>query len=192
MVAILIRRGWDLTETIRLGTAWRTVASSVFKSSYRTSPISSLYLFDRPQDMALQKARSHVDERNHLRLWLAPVTLEGKSVWVGQISRDIGVRLPSKTLVTHKIDTVVDEARTYILLDVSVSRAMAKFGYAYGVGATPFDEPHYNYTKNPCYTDGLRAVMIPADKTVPLDQVGWLNWAAPPQSIEATNRDAMP
>jgi len=184
MVATLIRRRWDLTETIRLGTAWRTAASSVFKSQYRTSPVSPLYLFDRPQDMALQKARSNVDERNHLRLWLAPVTLEGEPVWVGQISRDIGVRLSSKTLVTHKIDPVVDEARTYILFDVMASQSLGQFGYSEGVGYAAFDEPRYNYTKDPYYTDGLRVVMILTEDIVPLDRIEWLDWAIPPDSHE--------
>ena len=64
--------------------------SSVFGRRYRTSPVSPLYVFDRPQDFALQKARKTVDERNHLRLWRAPVDFEGKPVWVGQLSRDIG------------------------------------------------------------------------------------------------------
>lgn len=180
MLATLVRRGWDLTETTRIGTAWRTTLSSLFKSEYRTSPVSSLYLFDRPQDVALQKARSTVDERNHLRLWLAPVTLEGTLVWVGQISRDIGVRFSSKTLVTHKIDPVVDEARTYILLDVTASQAMAQFGYTEGVGFAPIEEPRYNYTNDPYYTDGLRLVLILAEDTVSLDQIESLEWAMPP------------
>ena len=92
VLAALVRNGWDLTETMRRDTAWRTVASSVFGTYYRTSPVSPLYLFGRSQDFALQKARHTVNERNHLRLWLAPVTLDGQNVWVGQISRDIGVK----------------------------------------------------------------------------------------------------
>jgi hypothetical protein len=185
MLATLVRRGWDLTETVRVGTAWRTALSSLFKSEYRTSPVSSLYLFGRPQDVALQKARSTVDERNHLRLWLAPVTLEGEPVWVGQISRDIGVRLSSKTLVTHKIDPVVDEARTYVLLDIAASQAMAQFGYTEGVGFAPIEKPHYNYTKDPYYTDGRRVVLILADDRVSLDQIERLDWAMLPESREA-------
>ena len=33
---------------------------------------------------------------------------EGKRVWIGQISRDIGVRFTTKTITTHKIDADVD------------------------------------------------------------------------------------
>lgn len=184
-LATLVRRGWDLTEMIRVGTAWRTAASSLFKSEYRTSPVSPLYLFGRPQDVTLQKARNTVDERNHLRLWLAPVTLQGKPVWVGQISRDIGVRLSSKTLVTHKIDPVVDEARTYLLLDVAASQTLAQFGYVEGVGYASVAEPRYNYTQDPYYTDGLRAVMILADDTIPFDEIESLDWARLPEAANS-------
>ena len=160
MLATFVRQGWDLTETIRSDTIWATVMSSIFGSRYRTSPVSPLYVFDRPQDVALQKARQTVDERNHLRLWLTPVTFEGTEVWVGQISRDIGVKFSSKTFVTHKIDPMVDEARLYVLFDLARSQYLARIGFAKGVGAAPLDAPRYNYTEDPYYTDGLRAVLF--------------------------------
>lgn len=62
-----LRAGWDETETIYGGSLWRTIKSSLSGSEYRYSPVSALYVFGRPQDVALQKARSSVDERNHLR-----------------------------------------------------------------------------------------------------------------------------
>ncbi len=169
MLATLVRRGWDLTETIRRGTAWRTVASSLFGWKYRTSPVSPLYVFDRPQDIALQKARGSVDERNHLRLWFTPVTLDGENVWVGQISRDIGVKFSSKTFVTHKIDPVVDEARLYVTLDIAASQSLQAMGYTEGVGYSDRDAPRYNYTKDPFYTDGLRVVIFLSESRQRLD-----------------------
>lgn len=176
VLATLVRRGWDLTETMRRDTAWRTIASSVFRSSYRTSPVSRLYMFGRPQDIALQKTRRTVNERNHLRLWLAPVTLDGKSVWVGQISRDIGVRFTSKTVVTHKIDRFVDEARQYITLDVAASQSMRAFAYVNGVGYSDRDAPRFNYTNDPFYTDGQRVVLILGETRLPLDNIEFLRW----------------
>ena len=32
VLATFVRRGWDMTETVRAGTAWRTALSSVFGS----------------------------------------------------------------------------------------------------------------------------------------------------------------
>ncbi|MGD9077515.1 MAG: LssY C-terminal domain-containing protein, partial [Desulfobacteraceae bacterium] len=67
-----IRAGWDETETIYRASAIRTGISFVFGGRYRYSPVSPLYVYGRPQDIALQKARETIHERNHLRLYLTP------------------------------------------------------------------------------------------------------------------------
>ncbi len=176
VLTTFVGQGWDPTETVRAGSAWRTVMSSVFGSKYRTSPVSPLYLFDRPQDAAFQKARDTVDERNHLRLWLAPVTFEGKEVWVGQISRDIGIKLSSKTIVTHKIDANVDEARLYVLFDLITSQYLGSFGFVKGVGASSPEAPRFNYTEDPYYTDGLRAVLVLSEQPRTYLEIDFLDW----------------
>jgi hypothetical protein len=176
VIATLVRRGWDLTETITASSAWQTGVSSVFGSRYRTAPISALYVFDRPQDIGLQKSRETVDERNHLRLWRAPVTCEGQPVLVGQVSRDIGVKLSSKTLVTHKIDPVVDEARLYVLLDMIASGQLARVAHVKGVGEVSADAPRYNYTLDPYWTDGFRAVLFVSEEPIALDEIELLGW----------------
>ena len=179
VLATLVRRGWDLTETISAGTAWKTATSSLFGGAYRTSPVSPLYLFGRSQDFALQKSRESVDERNHLRLWLAPVTLAGNPVWVGQISRDIGVKLSAKTLVTHKIDPVVDEARLYITLDIIGSQTLSEIGYVTGVGYADRETPRFNYTNDPYHTDGMRVVLILGERRLPIGDINYLPWEQP-------------
>ena len=160
----LARRDWHVTQTLSVTSAWRTLVSSLFGRPYRYSPVSSLYLFGRPQDIALQKARGTVNQRPHMRLWLAPVTLRGQPVWVGQISRDIGVRLTAKTLTTHKIDAEVDETRWYLLQDLFFSDGLSRFGFVGGVGPSRPDQARTNYTGDPYVTDGRRAIfwLIPA------------------------------
>ncbi len=180
-LSMFVRRGWDLTETMDLGSAWRTVASSLFKSAYRTSPVSPLYLFGRPQDVALQKTRSTVDERNHLRLWKAPVTYLGSPVWVGQISRDIGVKFTHKTLVTHKIDPDVDEARSYLMQDLISSPSSNQVAFVKGVGRSGRGNPRRNYTRDPYITDGLRVVIFLSDQPTAIDEVEWHDWEWPTQ-----------
>jgi hypothetical protein len=183
VLATFVRRGWDLTEIVGLGSTWRTVASSLFKSAYRTSPVSPLYLFDRSQDVALQKARGNVDERNHLRLWRASVTHRGMPVWVGQISCDVGVKLSSKTMVTHKIDPEVDQARRYLWLDLISSPGIKKVGLTRGVGRAGRDAPRYNYTRDPYVTDGLRIVLFPGEEPTMLDDIEWLDWEWPTMDL---------
>lgn len=176
-----IRAGWDETETITAGSAWKTGISFLFGGRYRFSPVSALYVFGRRQDAALQKARGTIHERNHLRLWLVPVLFQGKLVWVGQISRDIGVRFTTKTIVTHKIDPDVDETRSYLIQDLLYSQGLSKFAFVKGVGAAPIESPRQNLTGDPYFTDGLRAVLWVSSKPVALEKVEFIEWELPPE-----------
>jgi hypothetical protein len=171
-----IRAGWDETETVTAGSAWKTAISFLFGGRYRYSPVSALHVFGRRQDAALQKARGTIHERNHLRLWLAPVQFRGKSVWVGQISRDIGVRFTTKTLVTHKIDPDVDETRSYLIQDLLYSQGLSKFAMVEGVGAAPIEAPRANLTGDPYFTDGMRAVLWVSSRPVAFENVEFLEW----------------
>jgi hypothetical protein len=171
-----IRAGWDETETIYRASAIKTGISFVFGGRYRYSPVSPLYVYGRPQDIALQKARETIHERNHLRLYLTPIIFEGKPVFIGQISRDIGVRFTSKTIVTHKIDPDVDETRSYLLQDLAYSQGLVKFAYVKGVGAAPLSEPRGNLTGDPYFTDGYRAVMWVSSDPVSFEEIEFVAW----------------
>jgi hypothetical protein len=159
-----LRAGWDETETIYGSSLLRTATSALTGGRYRYSPVSALYVFGRAQDIALQRARSSIHERNHLRVWLTPLRLEGVPVWIGQISRDIGVHLTWRTITTHKIDPNVDETRDFLLEDMAYSQALEKFGYVGGVGPAPYEQPRGNLTGDPYFTDGRRLVMWIADQ----------------------------
>jgi len=184
LIAVLAGRGWHVTERIHLGSLWGTVRSSVFGAEYKTSPISELYLFNRGQDVGFQKARDSVDERNHLRLWLSPYRFEGLPVWVGQISRDIGVRLSRKTGFTHEIDPQVDEARDYLAEDLLLSEAIESISWVEGVGEATKDDPRRNFTLSPYFTDGWRVVLLLSEGRVPLTEVDFYDWDQPPGEWE--------
>jgi hypothetical protein len=166
-----IRAGWDETETVYGGSAIKTALSALGGSEYRYSPVSALYVFGRPQDIALQRARESINERNHLRLWLTPLRHEGKPVWIGQISRDIGVRFTWKTITTHKIDPDVDETREFLIEDIAYSQGVRRLGYVGGVGVAPYDEPRGNLTGDPYFTDGNRVVMWISSQPIAIDEI---------------------
>jgi len=177
------RQGWDVTETLSFGGGFKLVSSFIFSSRWRTSPVSSLYLFGRPQDIALQKARRTIHERNHLRLWVAPFTCEGHRVLVGQISRDIGLRLTTSApgFVTHKIAPNVDEARDYLTQEMLSSGSVNRFAYVRGVGSVNREKPQRNLTGDPYYTDGNRAVYFLRAKPVAPTEVHFLLWHKLPE-----------
>lgn len=176
----LVRQGWRVTEATTKGSVWRMIQSSVFGSRYRYGPVSPLYVFGRHQDLAMQKARSNVNQRNHMRLWLAPVTLNGMTVRIGQISRDIGVRLSTKTFTTHKVDPAVDDTRWYLLQDMFYSQSLARYAFVQGVGVSSRDQPRVNYTGDPYWTDGLRLVMWVSEEPVSYHRVEAVQWDALP------------
>ncbi len=181
-----ITRGWDESEVIYGASLGRTIASSIFGIRYRYSPMSALYFYGRPQDVGLQKARQTVDERNHLRLWLSPMRYQGMPVYIGQISRDIGVKLTSKspTWTTHEIDPDIDEARDYLIQDLLESQKVAKIGLVEGVGKADPDNPRYNLTDSPYWTDGWRVVFVFSEEQTALDELKFFDWKRMHQKYE--------
>ncbi len=153
---------WDACETISLATCWKTVRAFLLGSNYRYSPVSPLHLFGRTQDLALQRVRHSINERLHLRLWLTPLSFQETPVWVGQVSRDIGVRFTTRAwnLTTHRIDPNVDESRDYVLEDLLQAGRVAAAGYVNGVGPCTAAAPKRNLTGDPYHTDGNRAVVL--------------------------------
>lgn len=180
-----MRAGWDETETVYGGSTWRFIQSSLFGSENRYSPVSALYVYGRAQDVALQKARETLERRNHLRLWLTPMRYEGKLVFIGQISRDIGFRWTKTTIVTHKIDGNVDDTRDYLVEDLAYAQSLAGIGYVHGVGSASYDEPRFNLAGDAYFTDGLRAVMFLSSDLASISELEFYDLGASAAATEA-------
>jgi hypothetical protein len=166
---------WDETESITFDTSWKTAKAFILDSRYRYSPVSPLYLAGRQQDFALQRARVSINQRLHLRLWTTNVRFKGQAVWIGQVSRDIGVRFTTKTwnLTTHQIDPDVDEARDYVIDNLRVTGRVSQMGFVAGVEAAPQSNPRHNLTGDPYFTDGLRAVAVLSRTRTALTFLSW-------------------
>ena len=176
--ASLARAGWDETEAVTFSTALKTAKAFFSGDMYTNAPISPQYVFGRTQDIALQKGRDSIHERNHLRLWLSPWIYKGKSVWIGQTSRDIGIRLTTGVwnLTTHEIDPEVDDARDYLVTDIMSVQGLLKLGYVKGVGEATPENPRKILLGDPYWTDGRRAVMVFSEEPVAMDEVSFFIW----------------
>lgn len=177
-VAALSASGWNFTEAITADSVRRMVGAAIAEKAFLTAPVSSLYAFGRKQDVALQRGRSTISQRNHMRLWLAPFRCEGQPVWVGQVSRDIGVKATTRspTLTTHVIDPVVDESREYLLHSLLHRDSVTRFAFVRGVGEATREKPRTNLTGDPYFTDGLRLVVWLSSEPVPPEQADNLGW----------------
>lgn len=189
----LSRSGWSFTHRIDFRTVRREVGAAIGGTAYPVAPVSNLYLFDRKQDVALQRARRSIAQRNHVRLWMAPFRYEDRPVWVGQVSRDIGVKVTPKspTLTTHVIDPQVDLTREYLLHSLIGQGLVDRFGFVKGSAAGTPSQPRVNLTGDPYHSDGMRLVVILTPEPIPPDEIRSLLWeqSAPPiaegQSVAA-------
>jgi hypothetical protein len=181
-----LRSGWDPTAAMGTGSALKTGIFGIFGGAYRYAPISNLYVYGRSQDVALQKVRSNIHYRNHLRLWLAPVTFRGLPVTIGQISRDIGSRFTtkSKTLTTHRIDPNVDDTRAALVQDFIYAQALKAYATGGGVGFVSPEEPRGNLTGDPWFTDGHRAVMLLTSEPTSVIEINWFDRTVGADSAE--------
>jgi hypothetical protein len=177
----LISNHWDVTAPLSSASIRRMVSAFIFGSRYRYAPISPLFLFDREQDIAFQKARAVIDERNHMRLWLAPVLLEGKSVWIGQISRDVGVKFSGRFWppTTHIIDPDMDDARFYIVQQLLDTGYASRFGFVEGFEAATPSTPRFNAENDQYFTDGHLAVFFLVKDPVTPSKIKLLEWDTP-------------
>jgi hypothetical protein len=182
------RARWDETELIDVTSSLKTIRSFFFGSTYRYSPMSDLFLWQRSQDVAFQRARETIHERNHLRLWLSPLRLEGREVWVGQVSRDIGVRFTTRTwnLTTHAIDPDIDDSRENLMGDLLGTQRVARMTYLPGVEASTREEPARNLMGDPYHTDGRRAVVVLSDSPVAAQAFRWRAGEAVPLERETS------
>jgi len=121
--------GWvkvdaDVKETILAG-----ALASLSKESYLTMPMSQLYLFGRQQDYGWAHAEpiTVVASRNHLRVWKAPFTVDGQTLWVGAATHDIGFEKDQRNNgLTHKIDPDIDLERDYVEKTLSSTGLVAE------------------------------------------------------------------
>lgn len=178
MLSALTRAGWTFTHRLDWHSVMREVGAALSGAAYPVAPVSKLFVFGRGQDLALQRARRTIAQRNHLRLWLAPFRFEGREVWIGQVSRDIGVKLTTKspTFSTHVIDPEVDATREYLLHSLLAQRLVSRFGFAGGSAEATPQSPRHNLTDDPYFSDGLRLVMVLSREPVPVEAIRNLQW----------------
>ena len=109
--------GWVHVDSDVKATILTGAIASFSKESYLTMPMSILYLFGRPQDYGWAHAEpiTVVASRNHLRIWKAPFTVKGQTLWVGAATHDVGFERDQRNNgVTHKIDPDIDLERDYV------------------------------------------------------------------------------
>jgi len=108
---------WHPADTSNTSAVLAALEDTYEKKDYLAMPMSTLYLFNRPQDFGYEEAEpiAMVASRHHFRLWKTPYTWKGQTVWAGAGTHDIGFAKDKRNgSVTHKIDPAVDGERDNI------------------------------------------------------------------------------
>src|SRR5579863_1604131 len=109
--------GWVQVDKTVGNTALNAFIGSLEKKDYLTMPMSTLYLFDRPQDYGFAHAEPVrvAMSRNHLRVWKSPYVVDGRPLWCVAATHYIGFERDERNnKVTHKIDPAIDAEREYV------------------------------------------------------------------------------
>jgi len=117
--------GWAEADKLGSKSLWETVRAVAANKGYKEAPVSQLYLFGRPEDLAFQKMFNTFAERHHLRLWRSPATTSpGREIWLGAATHDVGMDV-RPGVVSHAIDSEIDQERAKVGADLTVTGRVA-------------------------------------------------------------------
>jgi hypothetical protein len=123
---------WHIADTNNVGAVVSAINNTYQNEDYLAMPMSTLYLFGRPQDYGYEMAEpiAMVASRHHFRLWKAPFTWDGQTVWAGAGTHDIGFAKDKRNgSITHKIDPNLDGERTNIGLSLDKAAKVKSMTY---------------------------------------------------------------
>jgi hypothetical protein len=138
---------------------------------------ASQQVFGRGPDAVLRKQAQAGAPSAWMRLWLAPIRFEGRSVFLVQVGRPVGGRFAPRGATGIVLHGDVDEARNVMIQDMMYSGGLDKLGFATGVGPASPTQPRTTLGGARYHTDGLRAVLFLGTRPLSLSDVDFLDWA---------------
>jgi len=158
--------GWlssDAPSTRNGAHMFRALISS---NSYPHGPISEQLFDGRNYDFGWQKGLNCVIRRDHLRVWSDTLTWQGRDVWVGASTRDVGVRFSiwNKEL-THRVESDIDVERERVVRDLGLAGCIESVHVAPRPG---MPANLANATGDRLHTDGAVAVIELKDCNAPV------------------------
>lgn len=126
------KSGWTKAEQLNPYTLLKTAYCSLVRRSYKSAPVGTMYLFNRPQDFAFEiEVGGSPNARHHVRFWKTPdgwYLPGGRHVdWLAAATYDtkVGVKIATGQL-DHLIHADVDEERDYIVDTLKNAKCIKK------------------------------------------------------------------
>jgi hypothetical protein len=159
----------------------RTLLRGRWQETQSGSPVTRLarrhYFNGRQPDGTFHKSRPDGRERKELRLWLAPVLVDGLTTWIGHVSYDMSGKSLIRDLSDYQIDPDVDDARTFLVQNFWYNQSLRGLSMVEGIAPNSIESPRVNFLGGEYFTDGQRVVLWVSEDPVGMDEtdllMGW-------------------
>lgn len=163
VIAAFARIGWVQADPLNVRDDVHLAEAAMFKRLYPRAPVSHLYLFNRPEDFAVERELGSVARRDHARFWDTGRT-DPKThleLWIGDASKDVAIKILFRHNVpigtTHRIDPNIDAERDSIVQAMQARGMAPSVVNETGIGATTNGR---NATGDRFFTDGNARVVV--------------------------------
>ena len=153
--------GWSPAQKLGVTSGLKTFASVAQQKGYAEAPVSLLLLDARKPDLVYQKQTNTFARRHHIRMWKSPRTYEGRELWLGAGTHDIGIAvLKGGHAWYHLVDPQVDREQAKVKDDLLFTGRVAWFSW--------FDRPELprrsvNATGDELHTQGRLLILSLAE-----------------------------
>jgi hypothetical protein len=139
------------------------------------------HLFSRPPDAIFRKRRDKSTERAELGLWVAPVRVDGKPLWVAQFKHAIGRRYAiGELFLGVTLDPDTTDGRNYVLQDLWYAQALKHWAWSASGRKVSQDTPELDFHGNPWFSvDPYRSVIWISDRPVAMAAATIIEWQRP-------------
>lgn len=138
----------------------------------------------RPPDAVFRTRRSGTGDRNELRVWRAPLRVEGEPVWVAQITHYVGRGGELfRAFFDPRLDPDIDEARNYMLQLMWYAQALESFGWSNDGPVVRVDAPSVDFRGVGYFTDGVRSTLWLSGEPISQIETTTVGWDAHPRRV---------
>jgi hypothetical protein len=122
------KAGWHPAAALGLRSDLKIATDTVLSRPDTDAPVSSLYLFHRKEDLALeQPVGDNPRKRHHVRFWKSQkLDDQGLPLWIGSATYDERVGLSHTTgQITHHISGDVDQERDHLMDSLAQAKELS-------------------------------------------------------------------
>ena len=175
---VIVADGLDLLKSL-LRAGWYETP----RITESNQQASAHHLYGRTADARFRIKRSNQRERNELHLWLSPIRVEGKSVWLALITHFIGQsNALQQAVFGAQFDPDIDDGRNYFMQNLWYSQGLEQMAWLNGNLPVVIDDTRLDFNDAEYFTDGGLIVTWLSGRPVSMLETRYREWDQPPLS----------